>query len=381
MLKLNDKNFKLGILGGGQLGRMFIQEAINYNVSVSILDGDKNAPCAHLASEFFEGDLNDFQAVYDFGKKVNLLSIEIENVNVDALEKLESEGLAVFPQPAVLRMIKDKGLQKNFYRDHALPTADYFLAENKADILTYSAHFPFMQKLRKGGYDGKGVYKIKTEKDLENAFDAPCVLEKFIDFDKEIAVIGARNASGEVKLYPVVEMEFNPQANLVEFLFSPANISPEVEKEAQAIGTKIIEKTGIVGVLAVEFFVTKSGQVLVNEIAPRPHNSGHQTIEANYTSQYEQHLRAILDLPLGATGIIQASVMINILGEPGYEGDAHYQGLENVLREEGVFVHLYGKKTTKPFRKMGHVTILNPSLDKAKAKAQFVKNTLKVITV
>lgn len=381
MLKLNDKNFKLGILGGGQLGRMFIQEAINYNVSVSILDGDKNAPCAHLATEFYIGDLNDFQAVYDFGKKVNLLSIEIENVNVDALEKLESEGLAVFPQPAVLRMIKDKGLQKNFYRDHALPTADYFLAASRADILNYSAHFPFMQKLRKGGYDGKGVYKIKTEKDLENAFDAPCVLEKFIDFEKEIAVIGARNLSGEVKLYPVVEMEFNPQANLVEFLFSPANISSEIEKEAQAIATKIIEKTGIVGVLAVEFFVTKSGQVLVNEIAPRPHNSGHQTIEANYTSQYEQHLRAILDLPLGATGVIQASVMINILGEPGYEGDAHYQGLENVLREEGVFVHLYGKKTTKPFRKMGHVTILNPSLDKAKAKAQFVKNTLKVITV
>lgn len=379
MLKLNNKNFKLGILGGGQLGRMFIQEAINYNVSVSILDADKHAPCAEIASEFYVGDLNDFDAVYAFGKKVNLLTIEIENVNVDALEKLESEGLPVFPQPAILRMIKDKGLQKAFYRVNQIPTADFYLVENKAEIGKYISKFPFMQKLRKGGYDGKGVTKLRQEADLQMAFDAPSVLEKFVDFEKEIAIIVARNLSGEIKLYPAVEMEFNQEANLVEFLFAPAIIPTEIESKAQEIARQLVERTGIVGVLAVEFFVTKSGEVLVNEIAPRPHNSGHQTIEANYTSQYEQHLRAILNLPLGSTKQLQSAVMINLLGEPNYEGNAHYNGLEEILQEEGVFVHLYGKKTTKPFRKMGHVTILNESLEIAKTKALFVKNKLKVI--
>lgn len=379
MLKLNNKNFKLGILGGGQLGRMFIQEAINYNVSVSIMDADKNAPCAEIASNFSVGDLNDFDAVYQFGKKVDLLTIEIENVNVDALEKLEKEGLAVYPQPAILRMIKDKGLQKAFYRLNHIPTADFFLVENKSEISKYAAHFPFMQKLRKGGYDGRGVTKLRQSSAIENAFDAPSVLEKLIDFEKEIAVIAARNVSGEINLFPAVEMEFNPEANLVEFLFAPAVIPSEIENKAQEIARTIVEKTGIVGVLAIEFFVTKSGEVLVNEMAPRPHNSGHHTIEANYTSQYEQHLRAILNLPLGSTKQVQAAVMINLLGEPNYEGNAYYQGLEEVLKEEGVFVHLYGKKTTKSFRKMGHVTILHDSLEIAKDKALFVKNKLKVI--
>ena len=381
MLVVNNKNFKLGILGGGQLGRMFIQEAINYNVSVSVLDNDSNAPCAELAAEFIVGNLNDFDAVYHFGKSVQLLSIEIENVNVDALERLEKEGLPVFPQPSVLRMIKDKGLQKIFYRENNIPTADFFLVNNKAEIKKYAAQFPFMQKLRTGGYDGKGVTKIVTDKDVDNAFDSPSVLEKFVDFEKEIAVIAARNSSGEIKLYPAVEMEFNADANLVEFLFSPAALSQEIEIKAQTIAHQLLTKTGIVGVLAVEFFVTKTGEVLVNEMAPRPHNSGHQTIEANYTSQYEQHLRAILNLPLGSTKIIQPAVMINILGEQGQEGDANYSGLEEVLKEEGIFIHLYGKKTTKPFRKMGHVTVLNESMEKAKEKAMFVKNTLKVIAV
>ena len=379
MLKLNNKNFKLGLLGGGQLGRMFIQEAVNYDIAVSVLDGDSNASCAKLASEFIVGDLNDFETVYNFGKKVNLLSIEIENVNVEALEMLEKEGLTVFPQPSVLRMIKDKGLQKAFYRDNNIPTADFFLVENKEQIKNYASQFPFMQKLRKGGYDGRGVTKIGTEMDLEKAFDGPSVLEKLVDIEKEIAVIAVRNLSGEIKLYPAVEMEFNPIANLVEFLFSPAAISKEIETKAQAIAHQLVEKTGIVGLLAIEFFITKKGELLVNEIAPRPHNSGHQTIEANYTSQYEQHLRAILDLPLGSTKIIQPAVMINLLGELNYEGPAKYIGLEEVMKEEGVFVHLYGKKITKPFRKMGHVTIMNETMEAAKVKALFVKNTLKVI--
>ncbi len=379
MLQINSKNFKLGILGGGQLGRMFIQEAVNYNISVSILDANANAPCAELASNFVVGDVNNFDAVYAFGKQVNLLTIELENVNIEALEKLEGEGLAIFPQPAVLRMIKDKGLQKEFYRKNGIPTAEFFVVQNKSEILEYSNHFPFMQKLRMGGYDGKGVTKIASLNDFEAAFDAPSVLEKFVDFEKEIAIIVARNVEGEVKLYPAVEMEFNDKANLVEFLFAPAFISEEIELKAQSIAKLLIEKTGLVGVLAVEFFVCKNGDVLVNEIAPRPHNSGHHTIEANYTSQYEQHLRAILNLPLGSTKLMQPAVLINLLGEPGYDGNAAYQGLEEVLKEEGVFIHLYGKKITKPFRKMGHVTILNESLELAKAKAQLVKNTLKVI--
>ena len=380
MVSMFDKNFKLGVLGGGQLGRMLIQEAVNYNISVSILDADKNAPCAEIASEFFVGDLNNFEAVYQFGKTVNVLTIEIENVNIEALEKLESEGLQVFPQPSVLRMIKDKGLQKNFYREHNIPTTDYFLVEKKSEINQYKNHFPFMQKLRKGGYDGRGVTVLKNVDTLENAFDEPSVLEKFVDFEKEIAIIIARNAQGEIKHYPAVEMEFNPKVNLVEFLFSPANISVEIANKAAAIAHSIVEKIGIVGILAVEFFVTKNGDVLVNEIAPRPHNSGHHTIEANYTSQYEQLLRAILNLPLGSTKIIQPAVMLNLLGEQGFEGNANYKGMNDVLQMEGVFVHLYGKKITKPFRKMGHVTILAETLKEAKQKALIVKEKLKVIS-
>jgi 5-(carboxyamino)imidazole ribonucleotide synthase len=379
MLKINENNFKLGLLGGGQLGRMFIQEAINYNLSVSVLDPDKNAPCAQLASSFTVGDLNDFESVYQFGKQVNLLSIEIENVNIEALEKLENEGLPVFPQPSILRMIKDKALQKEFFKSNGIPTADFFVVQNKAEIEKHKSHFPFMQKLRTGGYDGKGVTKLANEKDLEQAFDAPSVLEKFVAFEKEIAIIGARNSKGEVQFYPAVEMEFNPEANLVEFLFAPASLDEQVESQAKEISKKILNKTGIVGVLAIEFFVTSSGQVLVNEMAPRPHNSGHHTIEANYTSQFEQHLRAILNMPLGSTKLMQPAVLINLLGEPDYAGDAQYIGLEEVLKEEGVFVHLYGKKKTKAFRKMGHVTILNESLDIAKRKALFVKKVLKVI--
>lgn len=371
-------NFKLGVLGGGQLGRMLIQETINYNVNVCVIDPDKNAPCKDIANEFTVGSLKDFDQVYNFGKGVDLLTIEIEHVNVEAMEKLEKEGVKVFPQPSVLKIIQDKGLQKNFYRDNNIPTADYFLVENKAEISKYASHFPFFNKLRKGGYDGKGVARLDDPNDLTNAFDEPGVLEKLIDFEKEISVITARNEKGEIALFPVVALEFNPEANLVEFLFSPAGIGGHIEEKAYEIAYKVTEKLGIVGLLAVEMFVTKDEQVLVNEIAPRPHNSGHQTIEGNITSQYEQHLRAILNLPLGSTKIIKPSVMINLLGEKGFEGDAVYEGLEEVMAIEGVFVHLYGKKTTKSFRKMGHVTVIDDSIENAKKKAMVVKERLKV---
>ncbi|UTW65039.1 5-(carboxyamino)imidazole ribonucleotide synthase [bacterium SCSIO 12643] len=371
--------FKLGILGGGQLGRMFIQESVNYNLDVHILDPDPNAPCKNIATTFQNGDLKDFDAVYNFGKDKDLITIEIEHVNTDALQKLEDEGIKVFPQPSILKMIQDKGLQKEFYAKHQIPTSDYYLVEDKAGIQQYVDEFPFMQKMRKGGYDGKGVTPLKDPAQLDNAFDAPSVLEKFVDFDKEISVIVARNENGEVKSYPVVELEFDPVANLVDFLFAPANVAKEIEAKAREIAENLVEKTQIVGLLAVEMFVTKDGQVLVNEIAPRTHNSGHQSIEGNVTSQFEQHMRSVLNLPLGDTRMVEPSVMVNLLGEQGYDGEAKYEGLKEVLEMPGVHIHLYGKKFTRPYRKMGHVTIGAETLETAKEIALKVKNTLKVI--
>lgn len=374
------QQLNIGILGGGQLGRMLIQNAVNLNLNISILDPDKNAPCRHLVKKFTVGSLTDYDAVYEFGKDKDLITIEIENVNIEALKALEKEGKKVYPQPHIIELIQDKGSQKMFYQRNNIPSPDFFLVENKAQIGKYADYFPFFQKLRTGGYDGKGVTKLVNPHHLDKAFDAPSVLERFVDFDRELAVIVARSESGEIKCFPVVECEFNPEANLVEFLFSPANIKKSIEKEAIQLATTVAEKLGIVGLLAVELFLTKDGKVLVNEVAPRPHNSGHHTIEANVTSQFEQHLRAILNLPLGDTAIVRAGVMVNLLGDFGYEGNAVYQGMEDVLKFSGVYVHLYGKATTKPFRKMGHATIVDDDILKAKQKARLVKNTLKVIT-
>lgn len=373
------QQLNIGILGGGQLGRMIIQNAINLNLNISVLDPDKNAPCRNLVKKFTQGSLTDYDTVYDFGKDKDLITIEIENVNIAALKALEKEGKKVYPQPHIIELIQDKGSQKMFYQRNNIPSPDFFLVENKSQISKYADYFPFFQKLRTGGYDGKGVVKLVNPHHLDKAFEAPSVLERFVDFDKELAVIVARSESGEIKCFPVVECEFNPEANLVEFLFSPANIKKSVEKEAILLATSVAEKLGIVGLLAVELFLTKDGKVLVNEIAPRPHNSGHHTIEANVTSQFEQHLRAILNLPLGDTAIIKAGVMVNLLGDFGYEGNAVYQGMDDILKFSGVYVHLYGKATTKPFRKMGHATIVDDDITKAKQKARLVKNTLKVI--
>ncbi len=373
------QQINIGILGGGQLGRMLIQNAINLNLNISVLDPDKNAPCRHLVKKFTLGDLNDYDTVYDFGKDKDLITIEIENVNVEALKTLEKEGKKVYPQPHIIELIQDKGLQKMFYQRNNIPSPDFFLVENKEQIAKYANFFPFFQKLRKGGYDGKGVVKLVNPHHLEKAFEEPSVIERLVDFDKELSVIVARSESGEIKCFPVVECEFNPEANLVEFLFSPANIKKSVEKEALKLAADIAEKLGIIGILAVELFLTKDGKVLVNEIAPRTHNSGHHTIEGNITSQFEQQWRAILNLPLGDTAIIKAGVMVNLLGDFGHEGFAIYQGLDDVLKFSGVYVHLYGKATTKPFRKMGHATIVDDDILKAKQKAKMVKNTLKII--
>jgi 5-(carboxyamino)imidazole ribonucleotide synthase len=372
------RNFIVGILGGGQLGRMLIQEAVNFNLDTAVLDPDTNAPCKSLCSEFTAGSLSDFDTVYNFGKNKDVVTIEFEHVNADALQRLHDEGVKVYPQPQVIRIVQDKGLQKQFYREHSIPTAPFVLVDSKADLEQHRSFFPCFQKLRRSGYDGRGVIRVDSADAVSNAFDAPSVLEKYIDFEKEIAVIVARNASGQVEHFPPVELEFSREANLVEYLFSPAQLTTRVQEEAIAIARKVAEKIGIVGILAVEMFLTRDGEVLVNEIAPRPHNSGHHTIEGNVTSQYQQHLRAILNLPLGDTSIKMPSVMVNLLGEKGFEGMAKYEGLEAALAIGGVNIHLYGKKTTKPFRKMGHVTVTDESLESARKKAVRVKELLKV---
>lgn len=371
--------YKIGVLGGGQLGRMLIQEAINLNVHIHCLDPDKNAPCSKIATSFQQGSLNDYQTVLEFAKDKDLITVEIENVNIEALEELENQGKQVFPQARVLKLIKDKGLQKQFYQDNAIPSAEFRLTNSKEELLNQRDFLPFVQKMRTGGYDGKGVTGIKSNLDFEKGFDVPSVLEKFIDFEKELAVIVARNEQGEIKAYPCVECEFSEELNLVEFLFAPAEIDSEIEDQAQEIAREIILKLDMVGILAVEFFLTKEGELLVNEIAPRPHNSGHHTIECNITSQYEQHLRSLLNLPLGSTKIIQAGVMINLLGEANFEGKTIYEGLEEILKIEGVKPHIYGKEFTKPFRKMGHVTITNEDLNEAKRIGRIVQKNLKVI--
>ncbi len=376
--KLFQQDFTIGILGGGQLGRMLIQAGIDYNLPFRVLDPDKHAPCNGLAP-FQTGKLTDYSTVMKFGEACDILTIEIENVNTRALKELVRKGKRVYPQPEVIELIQDKRTQKIFYRECKLPTAPFHLTENRADVKKHYTFLPAVHKLGREGYDGRGVQVIRSKKDVRKAFDAPGILEQLIDFDKEISVIVARNERGEIKAYPPVEMVFHPEKNLVEYLFAPARLTRQIELEAEALACKTIDELKMVGLLAVEMFVTRKGEILINEIAPRPHNSGHHTIEANATSQYEQHLRAILGLPLGETHLILPSAMVNLLGEPGYTGQARYKGFEKVISLPGIHVHLYGKKITKPFRKMGHVTIVDPDVVSLREKADFVKRTLKVV--
>ncbi len=357
---------------------MLIQEAVNYDIRVAVLDPAQDAPCASLCHEFVQGSFQDYASVIAFGKDKDVITVEIEHVSTDALEDLEKSGVEVYPKPSFLRMVQDKGLQKEFYEAHHIPTAPFQLIES-TNALDYSIlRFPFVLKLRTGGYDGKGVQIIRSAADLEHTFDGPCLIEEMINFSKELSIIIARNKQGETSFFPLVEMEFNAEANLVEFLFSPAQVLHEVESQAQAIAKKIAESCNFVGLLAVELFLTKEGQLLVNEMAPRPHNSGHHTIEACSTSQYEQHLRSILSLPLGDTTLVQPAVMVNLLGASGHEGPVHYKGLEEALRLPGVHVHLYGKSRTKPFRKMGHITVTNADLTIAK---EYAREALRLVTV
>ena len=373
------KDLRLGVLGGGQLGRMLIQAANDLNIHIHCLDPDPNAPCSEIAHSFSCGSLTDYNTVLNFGSDKHLITVEIENVNVEALIELEKKGVKVFPQPNVLKLIQDKGLQKEFYLKNNIPTAAFELISSKAELLL-KTDFPFVHKLRTGGYDGKGVKIISNLSEAEQSFDAPSVIEEKIDFQKELSVLVARNEKGEIKTFPLVECEFNPEANLVEFLFSPAEVSPEIELKAKEIASQLIEKLNMVGLLAVELFLTKSNELLVNEIAPRPHNSGHHTIECCTTSQFSQHLRAILNLPLGDTSLIQAGAMINLVGEKEFNGPVIYDGLENLLSIPGVFPHLYGKEISKPFRKMGHITITGKNIDELKAKRDKIKGLIRVIS-
>lgn len=372
-------DLRLGILGGGQLGRMMIQEAINFNVDIHVLDPDPNAPCKRLCNHFEVGSLSDYDTVFNFGKDLDMITIEIEKVNVDALEELEEQGVVVYPQSRVIRLIQDKGHQKQFFKQNGIPTSAFQFVSNRQGLENCTLPLPYMQKLRKDGYDGKGVKKISTEADYTEAFDAPCIVEELVDFEKEIAIIVARNDRGQVVSFPMVEMEFNPEANLVEFLISPSTYSEDIQQRAEEIATKIANDLQITGLLAVEMFLTPSGEILVNELAPRPHNSGHHSIEGNFTSQFAQHLRAIFNLPLGNTMARSNAVMVNLLGEGGHQGLAKYEGIEEALAMEGVYVHLYGKKYTKPFRKMGHVCIVNENRDQAIEDARKVQELIKVI--
>lgn len=383
-LSLNKLSQKIGIIGGGQLGKMLCQAGSKLGLDISVMDKDLTFPSAQICRNFVSGDINNYDDVLQFGLDKDVITIEIENINVSALEDLEKMGKLVYPKPSSLRIIRDKGLQKEFYLESGFPSSTFSLHKSKSETLQAVSDgnlaIPFVQKLRSDGYDGKGVHIVRSEIDLDQLMDGTTLIEEIVDIDKEIAVIVARNPSGDLRTFPVVEMHFHPTANLVEYLFCPSTISSELEVKADKIAKKIAVKLDIVGLLAVEMFVTKNGDLLVNEVAPRPHNSGHHTIEACVTSQYEMHLRAILGLPLGDTSLFRPAVMVNLLGEKGFSGPVNYEGIEDCLEIEGVYPHLYGKKETKPFRKMGHVTILDETLEKAIEKAKFVQNTLKVIS-
>jgi len=374
------QDLTIGILGGGQLGRMLIQGAIDLNLKIHVLDPSAEAPARPYAHSFTQGSLTDYDTVMAFGENLDLITVEIENVNTEALAALKEQGKTVYPDPDHLKLIQDKREQKQFYEQHGLPTPPFVLVENQAEVIAHKHRLPAVNKLGKAGYDGRGVQIIRTEADLEKAFDEPGLLEDLIPFEKEIAVLVARNADGQTITYPVVEMVFHPVHNLVEYLFSPADLSVLQAVQAKELAVSVVEKMEYVGLMAVEMFFTKEGTFLINEVAPRPHNSGHHTIRACQTSQYEQHLRAILGLPLGETEQMIPAAMLNLLGEPGHTGPTHYQGMEEALALPGVYPHIYGKAETRPFRKMGHVTLLDKDPTNLQKRAREVGNLLKVVT-
>ena len=373
----------LGILGGGQLGKMLLYSTRKWDIKTKVLDPSDGAPCRLASDIFIKGDLTDFHTVYEFGKDVDVLTIEIEKVNVQALEKLEEEGVNVYPQPRVLKTIQNKCLQKKFYLDNHIPSALFEEFESintlKDKVLKGELSYPFVWKSAEMGYDGFGVSIVRSNKELEDLKPGPCLIEEMVNFKKELSVIVCRRPQGEIVNYPVIESEFHPTANQVEYVLCPARISTKAAKKAVEIALKTAEAYGQIGLLAVELFLISDDEILVNEVAPRPHNSGHFSIEASYTCQFEQHLRAILDLPLGKTDSKTAGVMVNLVGAEGYTGPVNYKNINQILAIDGVIPHIYGKKETRPFRKMGHVTIIHSELSIARRIAEKVKNILLVI--
>jgi len=369
---------KIGILGGGQLGRMLLQAAINYPVETFVLENDSNCPSAHLCHHFTKGNITSYADVYEFGKELDAITIEIENVNVDALFQLEKEGVKVYPRPATLKTIKNKILQKQFYKDHGIPTSDFIITENRLALEGHSHFLPAVHKIGEGGYDGKGVQLLHTKSDIASGFDEPAILEKLVAINKEIALLIAVADSGETVLYPPVDMVFDNRLNLLSYQISPADIPDEILWRVEAIALKLVKDLKSAGIFAVELFVDKNNNVLVNETAPRVHNSGHHTIEANYSSQFDMLWRIMLQYPLGNTDTILPAALVNIIGEENYTGKAVYEGLEEVLKIPDVFVHIYGKSITKPGRKMGHVTILSNEKQELIHQANRIQQTLKV---
>ena len=377
-------NLRLGILGGGQLGKMLCQAASNWDIETVVLDPLEDCPASGISSKNIKGNFRDYDDVAGMAGKADIVTIEIEHVSTEGLKYLREQGIETRPSAEILEQIKDKGLQKNFYKDNGLPTSEFIICKSRDEIIDLvgkgDLKLPFVQKLCREGYDGRGVYIVREEGQLDNLLDGESVVEDLVDIKKELSVIVAQNGNNEVRCFQPVEMVFNYDANLVDYLISPADIDPELSGKAEELAENIIKKFGLYGILAVEMFLDKNGSLLINEVAPRPHNSGHQTIESCDTSQYEQHLRALFDLPLGNPEIKSPSVMLNLLGEPGHEGEAVYQGLEECMKIDGVNIHIYGKKITKPFRKMGHITIVDSNIDNALEKADMIKKILKVVT-
>jgi len=371
---------KVGILGGGQLGRMLLQAAANYPVETRVMENDAECPAAHLCHQFVLGDIKNYDDVYNFGKGLDAITIEIESVNEDALEKLESEGVKIYPRPSALRIIKNKITQKQFYSEHSIPTSPFHITQNQRELLQYEQFLPAVHKLGMGGYDGRGVQVIKRKDEFSKGFDAPGVLEKMVQIKKEIAQIVAINDKGEIAVYPPVDMVFDPDLNLLDYQLSPAELPEQTKWRIEAIALTLVKNLKSPGIFAIELFVDKSGEVFVNETAPRVHNSGHHTIEANYSSQFDMLWRIILGYPLGNTDAILPAAIVNILGAPGFAGETYYEGLDEVLKMDNVFVHLYGKKQTKPGRKMGHVTILSKDRIDLVHGANKIKHLLKSCT-
>jgi 5-(carboxyamino)imidazole ribonucleotide synthase len=369
---------KIGILGGGQLGRMLLQAAANYPVITQVMENDPDCPAAHLCHQFTRGDIRNFEDVYRFGKGLDGISIEIESVNVEALEKLEAEGVKIYPSPSALRIIRDKVLQKQFYKENDIPTSPFLITQNRDELRKQDGFLPAVHKVGSGGYDGRGVQIITDARDMGKGFDTASVLEKKVDIQKEISQIVAMSQKGQTAFYPAVEMIFNPVLNQLDYQLSPAEIPQQTLWRIEAIALKIVKDLKTPGIFAIELFIAKNGDVLVNETAPRVHNSGHHTIEANYSSQFDMLWRVMLDYPLGNPKPIVPAAMINLVGSEGHSGEAHYEGLDEVLKMENAFLHLYGKKETRPGRKMGHVTILSADKSDLVYKAKTIKQQLRI---